>query len=107
MLHLLPHLAKKELKITYLGKFHNTSVIIAFIKKALFVDVTPKFAAPKGQFINEVNSLTASHKFMKSHLTEHVQDLYDLSMQYIDLKLLLYSNVDIILGNTLTNIATR
>ena len=44
---------------------------------------------------------------MKSHLTEHVQDLYDLSMQYIDLKLLLYSNVDIILGNTLTNIATR
>ena len=29
----------------------------------------------KGQFITEVNSLTASRKLMKSHLTKHVQDL--------------------------------
>ena len=83
------------------------SVIITFIKKALFVDPIPEFAAAKGQFINEVNILTASHKFMKSHLTEHMQGLYDFSMQYIDLKLLPYSNVAIILGNTLTNITTR
>ena len=38
---------------------------------------------------------------MKSHLTKHVQDLYNLSIQYNDLKQLLYSNIDIVLGNTL------
>ena len=81
-----------------------TSASIAFIKKALFVDVIPKFAMVKGQFINETDSLTASRKLMKSHLTKHVQDLYNLSMQYNDLKSLLYSNSGIVLGNTLINI---
>ena len=38
---------------------------------------------------------------MKSHLTKHVQDLYNLSIQYNDLKQLLYSNIGIVLGNTL------
>ena len=75
---------------------HNTSGSIAFIKKALFVDVIPKFAMVKGQFINETDSLTASRKLMKSHLTKHVQDLYNLSMQYNDLKSLLYSNSGIV-----------
>ena len=43
---------------------------------------------------------------MKSHLNnKHVQDLYDLWMQYDDLKSLLYSNNDTILGNTLITIA--
>ena len=61
----------------------------------------------KGQFINETDSLTASRKLMKSHLTKHVQDLYNLSMQQNDLKLLLYSNSGTVLGNTLMNIAQR
>ena len=61
----------------------------------------------KRQFINETDSSTASRKLMKSHLTKHVQDLYNLSMQYIDLKLLLYSNSGIVLGNTLINIPQR
>ena len=30
------------------SKLHNTSTSIAFIKKALFVDVIPKFAIVKG-----------------------------------------------------------
>ena len=42
------------------SKLHNTSASIGFIKKALFVDVIPKFAIVKGQFINETDSLTAS-----------------------------------------------
>ena len=41
------------------SKLHNTSASIAFIKKALFVDVIPKFAMVKVQFINETDSLTA------------------------------------------------
>ena len=41
------------------SKLNNTSVSIAFIKKALFADVIPKFAIVKGQFINERDSVTA------------------------------------------------
>ena len=63
------------------SKFRNTSASIAFIKKALVVDVILKFAIVKGQFINEKDSLTTSHKLMKSHLTKHAQDLYNLSIQ--------------------------
>ena len=67
----------------------------------------PKFEVVKGQFINKMDSLTASRKLMKSHSTKHAQDLYILSMQYNDLKPLLYSDIGIVLGNTVTNIAQR
>ena len=86
------------------SKLQNTSASIVFIKKALFVDVIPKFAMVKVQFINETDSLTASPKLMKSHLTKHVQDLYNLLKQYNDLKSLLYSNSGIALGNTLIKV---
>ena len=72
-------------------------VSIAFIKNALFVDVMPKFGTAKGRIINERDSLTASHNLMKSHLTKHVQ--------YNDLKSLFYSNIGVVLGNILINIA--
>ena len=52
-----------------------------------------------------MDSLTASRKLIKNHLTKHVQGLDDLSMQCIDLKLLHYSNVGIGLANTLIKIA--
>ena len=89
------------------SKLLNTSASIAFIKKALFVDVIPKFAMVKVQFTNETDTLTASRKLMKSHLTKHAQDLYNLSIQYNDLKSLLYSNKGIVLNNTLINISQR
>ena len=44
---------------------------------------------------------------MKSHLTKHVQDLYNLSIKYNDLKSLLYLNIGIVFGNTLINIAQK
>ena len=50
-------------------------------------------------------SLTASCKLMESHLTKHVEDLYNLSIQYNDLKSLFYSNIGIVLDKTLINIA--
>ena len=77
------------------SKLHNTSASIAFIKKALFVDAISKFAMFKGQFINETDSLT-----------KHVQDFYNLSMQYNDLKSLLYSNSGIVLGDNTTTSLT-
>ena len=55
------------------SKLYNTSASIAFIKKALFVNVIPKFATVKGKFINETDILTASCKLMKCRLTTHVQ----------------------------------
>ena len=54
------------------SKLYNTSASIAFVTKALFVDMITKFAIVKGKFINEMDSI---RKLMKSHLTKHVQDL--------------------------------
>ena len=51
--------------------------------------------------MNQTGSLTASRKLTKSCLSKHVRDLYNLSMQYIDLKSLLRSNIGIAFGNTL------
>ena len=80
---------------------------IAFIKKALFDDVKRKFAVIKEQFINERDSLTASHKLMKSHITKNMKDLYYLSIQCNDLKSLLYLNVGIVLVSKLINIPQK
>ena len=44
---------------------------------------------------------------MESHLTKHIQNLYNLSIRYNDLKSLLYLNIGIVLGNTLVNVARR
>ena len=109
IINILPnHVADIYIKLKCItSKLHYASESITFIKNELFVDVIPKFAIVKGQFINETDSLTASSKLMKSHLTEHVEDLYNLSIQYNDLKSLLYSNIGIVLGNTLINIARR
>ena len=81
--------------------------VLHFSKKLYLQMQYQNVSVVKGQFINEVNSLTASLKLMKSHLTKHVQDLQDLSIHYHDLKLLLYSNVGIVLGNMLINITKR
>ena len=43
------------------SKLHNMSGRIAFVKKALFVDVIPKFAIDTGQFINEKDRLKQRH----------------------------------------------
>ena len=87
------------------SKLHNMSASIAFIKKALFVEVIPKCAMVKEQFINTTDSSTDSRELVKSHLTKHVQDLYNLSIQCNDLKSLSYSNSGIVHSNTLINIA--
>ena len=54
-----------------------------------------------------MDNLKASWKVVKSHLTKHIQDLYDLSIQYNGLISLFYSNVGIVLGNARIKIARR
>ena len=89
------------------SKMHNTSTSIAFIKKALFVEVVPRFAKVKGQFINEKDRLLSSQSIMKSHLTKHIQHLYNLSKTYNNLTSLLYNNIGVIFGKTLINIIRK
>ena len=43
------------------SKLHNMSGRIAFVKKALFVEVIPKFAIDTGQFVNETDRLKQHH----------------------------------------------
>ena len=108
IINILPnHVANIYIKLKSITSKLHMSASIAFIKKALFVIIIPKFVMVKGQLINETDSLTASHKLMKSHLTKHDQDLYNLSIQYNDLKSLLYSNKDIVFNNTLINMSQR
>ena len=54
-----------------------------------------------------MDSLTALHKLMKSHLTKHVQDFYNVLIQYNNLKSLLCSNIGTVLGDTFINITRR
>ena len=46
------------------SKLHNTSASITFIKITLLVDVIPKLAVVEGQFIKEMDSLTALQKLL-------------------------------------------
>lgn len=45
---------------------------VAFVKQVLSDDAIRKFAVIKEQFINERDSLTASHKLMKTRITKNV-----------------------------------
>ena len=58
---LAKHVADIYIKMKIItSKLYNTSTSIAFVTKALFVDVILKFAIVKGKFINEMDTLTAS-----------------------------------------------
>ena len=48
-------------------KLNNTASSMAFIKKALFVNVISVFAKVKGQFLNEENRTKSSQNILKSH----------------------------------------
>ena len=54
------------------SKLHISAWRIAFIKKALQHQVTPKFAQINGQFINKQDQIDAQRKLMLSHLNKHV-----------------------------------
>ena len=58
-----------------MSKMHRTSSSIAFIKKAIYNDITPVFAKVKGQFINKNNQLKSEKLIMKSHLASIIEDL--------------------------------
>ena len=55
----------------------------------------------KGQFLNEENRIKSSHNILKSHLTKHMQDLYNFSTIYNDLRTLLLSETGHVFGRTI------
>ena len=54
----------------------------AFIKKALYENVTPIFTKVKGQFLNENVKLNAGKDVMKSFLNKHFHDIRDLRLEH-------------------------
>ena len=46
-------------------------IYYGFIKKALYADVTPKFAQIKGQFVNNKKKHEAKRRLMLSHVSKH------------------------------------
>ena len=53
------------------NKIQRTTSSIAFIKKALYYEVTPTFTKVKGQFINLKDQRSAEKKALLSHLKDH------------------------------------
>ena len=82
-------------------KLHNTASSIAFIKKALLVNVIPVLAKVKGRFLNEENRIISSQGILKSHLTKHIQDLYNLTTIYNDLRTSLFADIGQVFGKAI------
>ena len=69
-----------------LSKLHKPSSSTAFIKKALYKNVTPTFAKVKWQFLNGNVKLIVKKNLMKSHLNKHFNDIRDLRLEYNTVK---------------------
>ena len=54
------------------SKLHRTAGSIGFIKKALYNDITPKFAQVKGNFVNNNDRYKSERSVLLSHLNEHI-----------------------------------
>ena len=79
-------------------KLHNTASSIALLRKFYVILV---FAKVKGQFLNEENRIKSSDNILKSHLTKHIQDSYNFSTIYNDLRTLLLSETGHVFGKTI------
>ena len=88
-----------------------TASSVAFIKKALFVNVKTVFAKVKGQLLNEENRIKSSQNVLKSHLTKPIQDLYNFSTIYNDLRTSLLSEIGHVFGRiiifSITKVLTK
>ena len=96
------HVAIISIKLqNTIKKLNNTASSMAFIKKALFVNVISVFAKVRGQFLNEENRTKSSQNILKSHLTKHIQDLYNFSVIYDDLRISLLSEIGHVFGKAI------
>ena len=75
---------KKDLS-NVTSKIHKTTGSIGFIKKALYHEITPKFAQVQGNFINKNSKYKAEKSILLSHLNDHVRSLKSLCKKHYSL----------------------
>ena len=66
-----------DLFVLYL-KMHKVAASIGFIKKAIFMDVSPKFVQIKGQFVSPKLKHETEKKLLFEHLSKHTSDLKNI-----------------------------
>ena len=64
--------------ISITSKVQRRAPSIGFVKKALYLEVTPKFVLVKGQFKTEIDKWKCERKVMLSHLQDHKNTLKSL-----------------------------
>ena len=67
-------LITKKLKKT-MSKLHESSSSVAFIKKALYNNITTTFAKIKGQFLKANTKSNAEKDLMRGHINKHDNDV--------------------------------
>ena len=85
------------------SKVQKRAASIGFVKKALYREVTPKFALVKGQFKTEKDKWKCEQKVMLSHLQDHKNTLKPLIKEYNTLRIYMINNY----GKTFCNIITN
>ena len=86
-----------------ISKLHKTSSSIAFIKEALYNNITPTFAKIKGQFLNNKTVKDSEQTLMKNHMNSHYNKLKDLKYEYNFLK----SKISSKIGKVFTTVLIR
>ncbi|XP_066919453.1 uncharacterized protein [Clytia hemisphaerica] len=65
-------------------RMHKFAASIGFIKKAIFMDVSPKFVQIKGQFVSSRLKHETEKKLLYEHLFKHVSDLKNVCTELND-----------------------
>ena len=60
-------------------KLHKTSSSIGFIKKALFLGVTPKFVEIRGNFIDNSLKKETERNLLLQHVSKHSNEMKEIS----------------------------
>ena len=89
--------------ISITSKVQRRAASIGFVKKALYQEVTPKFALGKGQFKTGRDKWKCEQRVMLSHLQDHKDTLKSLIKEYNMLLIYMINNY----GKTFCNIITN
>ena len=89
--------------ISITSKVQRRAASIGFVKKALYQEVTPKFALVKGQFKTGRGKWKCEQRVMLSHLQDHKNMLKSLIKEYNMLLIYMINNY----GKTFCNIITN
>ena len=82
-------------------KLHKSSSSIGFIKKCLYLNVIPKFATLRGQFLSKNERYAAERNLLVSHSTKHINDLKQLLLKHRKITDELKSSIGVLLFNML------